>query len=116
MVYYRYTEDENKKNTIQPMYDNSEELFSNIIPRTFKYNDGTSDRTHMGFVAQELKAAIESSGLTTKDCAAYVEYQDSDGTDTCGIRYSEIIALNTHMIQKLQKRIDELEKELEELK
>lgn len=32
------------------------------------------------------------------------------------LRYSEFIALNTQMIQKLMARVDELEKEIKELK
>lgn len=47
-----------------------------------------------------------------------VEVYDDDGNPIYdySLRYSEFIALNTHMIQKLYKRVDELEKEIERIK
>jgi hypothetical protein len=80
-----------------------------LHPVTFKYNNGTSDRFHTGFIAQEVKESVLESGLTTKDFAGYCEWVESDGTETCGLRYSEFIALCVDQIQKLKKRTAELE-------
>ena len=75
----------------------------------------------MGFVAQDVKKATEESGLTTKEFAAYVHFDatEKDGEvipETCGIRYEEITPLNTWEIQKLKKRVSELERRLEEMR
>lgn len=110
--------DLNLKNSITPLKesDKYEQLFDSLKPVTFKYNDGTSGRTHMGFIAQDLKIALEDAGFTTQDIAAYVEDIDSDGNINRGIRYSEFVSLNIHETQKLKKRVSELESQLEELK
>ncbi|MCM1364964.1 MAG: tail fiber domain-containing protein [Faecalibacterium sp.] len=113
------TSDERLKNTIADFTEKHEILFENLQPKTFKYNDGTSDRFHFGFIAQQLKTAIEISGLTTQEVAAYVATEcEYDGKPdyTLSIRYSELVSLNTHMIQKCLKEIAVLKAEISLLK
>ena len=74
---------------------------------------------HTGFKAQDVKNAILKAGLTTKDFAAYCEWEEGEGEDkhiTCGLRYSEFIALCVDQIQKLKIRVSELENILKETK
>lgn len=96
------TSDENLKYDIEPLDIRHEKLFDLLEAKTFKYTFGKSGRSHFGFIAQPFKNAILDSGLTTNDIAAYVEFEDDNGSGetTCAIRYSEIIPLNTHMIKK----------------
>jgi hypothetical protein len=108
--------DRNLKNSIVPLSEKYSEIFDNLKPSTFKYNDGTSGRTHVGLIANELKDAIENAGLTTLDCAAYCAWGDGTGNETCGIRYEELVPLTIYEIQKAKRRIESLEKEIEELK
>lgn len=111
------TSDANLKNTIENLDDNYEQLFYGLKAKTFKYNDGTSDRKHLGFIAQEVKTAIDNSGLTTQDVGAYVaDTNQADGSDLLALRYSEFVALNTHMIQKCLAKISSLEDEIKSLK
>lgn len=104
----------NKKdvNDITDVYDN---LFDLLRPVTFKFKDNESDRTHLGLIANEFEESINQVGLTTKDVAAFCSWKDEDGTKGCGIRYTELIALNIYEIQNLKKRVVELEKQLSEL-
>lgn len=107
--------DENKKNTITSIASQYDVLFDSLSPVTYKYNYGTSGRTHTGFIAQGVLSAIQRANLTTSDFAAYVEwYDDSNDTSTkvCGLRYEEFIALNTWQIQKLKQRVAALEAEV----
>jgi len=113
------TSDERLKNSITDFNSAHEALFENLQPKTFKYNNGTSDRTHFGFIAQQLKDAIDKSGLTTHEVAAYVSEECEAGGKAdyiLSIRYSELVALNTHMIQKCMKKISVLEAEILTLK
>lgn len=111
------TSDANLKNTIENLDDNYEQLFYGLKAKTFKYNDGTSDRKHLGFIAQEVKTAIDNAGLTTQDVGAYVaDTNQADGSDLLALRYSEFVALNTHMIQKCLAKISSLEDEIKLLK
>ena len=99
------------KSNISDLTDEYSVLFDNLRPRTFKWKKGTSDRVHSGFVVQEVVDAISTAGLTTQDFAAVVAFGDpDDATTEWGLRYEEIISLNTWEIQKLKARIAELEK------
>lgn len=107
------TSDINKKNSIEPLIRNYDSLFNNLLPKRFKYNDGTSDRYHLGFIAQEVTEAIYISGLTGQDAALVCEFEEEDDegnkTTTYGLRYEELISLCVDQIQKLKSRIQELE-------
>lgn len=108
--------DANQKHDIVPLSASYEKMYDALVPSAFILNDNTSGRTHIGLTAQNLKEAILNAGLTTKECAAYVEWKSDDGNIGCGIRYGELISLNINEIQKLKKRVAELETELKELK
>ena len=113
--------DRNKKKDIAVMSDAQEQLFNALIPVTYKFNDKDSHRTHYGFVSQDVEDAMANIGLTGEDFAGFCKdsFIDKDGNivDSYGLRYTEFIALNTHMIQKvieenrkLKERVDSLEK------
>ena len=109
------TSDARLKTEIQSFSDMHETLFMNLSPKTYKYIEGTSNRTHFGFIAQEMETAILESGLTTQDVAAFVSIEsDRDGFEgyELSIRYSEIVSLNTYMIQKCLNKIKALEDEI----
>ena len=108
--------DRAKKNTITSLSDNYYKMFDDLKPVSYKYNAGTSDRTHIGFIAQDVKEALDKNNLTTKDFAGYCDWEDGDGSITCGLRYSEFTALCVDQIQKLKARVKDLEAIVEELR
>ena len=101
------TSDGRKKNSIEALPDAYEALLDRIEPVRFKFNDGTSGRYHAGFIAQDVKAALEAVGLTTKDFGGYVDI-NGDGNEL-GLIYSEFIALLLHKIKRQEQRIAALE-------
>ncbi len=108
------TSDRNKKNSIKNLPDTYSKFFDKLQPVIYKYNSNHSDRYHTGFIAQDVKMALEKTGLSSTDFAAYCEWLKKDDTTGCGLRYEEFIALNTSEIQRLKKRITELENKLKE--
>lgn len=106
--------DRNDKNTIQPLTDIHASIFDALQPVSYKFNINNSNRTHFGFIAQDVKAAVEAAGLTTQDFAAYCEWNKDDGAVGCGLRYSEFIALCVDQIQQLKRRVAELEAKIDE--
>ena len=99
------------KNSISTFSDAYSVLFDNLLPRTYKYNHGTSSRTHSGFIVQEVVNAVKTAGLTTQDFAAVCAFGDPEDDETeWGLRYEEIIALNTWEIQKLKAEVKALKK------
>lgn len=116
--------DRNNKKDIDYDIDSMDSFFDNIRPCSYKFKDGTSGRTHYGFIAQDIEDNLTSEGLTGTDFAGFgkdklmkAEYDD-DGhflrevetnTDTYFLRYEEFIALCVSQIQKLKARVTELE-------
>lgn len=103
------TSDRNKKEDIRNLGDAYNDLFDRLEPVSFKFKGGRSGRMHTGLIAQDVRQAIQDAGLSTQDFAAYVEYQDEDANDSCGLRYGEFIGLLIDQVQRLKKRVDELE-------
>lgn len=122
------TSDRNVKTNIEDMSDTQEKLFNELKPVTYKFIDGTSDRTHYGFISQDIEESLGILGLKGTDFAGFckdvrvdedgIEMLDENGKNIYdySLRYAEFIALNTHMIQKLQAEIAELKATIEELK
>lgn len=98
--------DRNAKNSIQNVSDAYGVVFNALRPVLFRYNDGTSGRLHVGFIAQEIDEAREKAGISREDFAAVC----IDKNGRWGVRYEEIIPLNTMEIQKLKARMDALER------
>lgn len=89
--------DFNKKKEIQPIGD-ALSIIMQIKPKSFKMKNGTSNRTHTGFIAQECE------NLFCPNWAAYVK----EGEDI-GLRYEQFIALNTRSIQQINNRLANVE-------
>lgn len=81
-------------------------LFDRLRPCSFLRVNGTSGRRHHGFIAQEVKAALQAEGMSGMDFAGYVEW---DGG--CGLRYEEIISMLVHEVQEIKKRLENAEVE-----
>ena len=111
--------DRNIKHNIEDMPEAYEKLFDDLRPVRFKYDDGTSDRYHTGFIAQEVKAATEAAGLSTQDFAAYYTFErqisETEYVTTAALRYGEFVSLNTWEIQKLKAKIKALEERISAL-
>ena len=104
------TSDRNKKHSISYDIDDYETLWDELQPVKYKYNDGTSNRYHIGFISQDIEDAIEDSGFTSLDFAGFIKSpkEEGEGYDYA-LRYEEFIALNTLKIKKLEARIAALE-------
>ena len=107
------TSDCNLKHDIESLSEQYSVFFDALKPKRFKYNDGTSDRYHIGFIAQEVCDAFTDAGLDSQEVGAYVHFDKTINKDAhLGLRYDEFIALNTLQIQKAQVRIKELEEKI----
>ena len=113
--------DERLKNSFESL-DAYDDVFMDIKPVSFKYNNGTSNRKHFGFGAGQIKESLISHGFTTQDFAGFVQLKDNpDEEGYCGIEdpmaliYTEFTSWNTHMIQKAIKKINEQDTQIKEL-
>lgn len=96
------------KNGISALDDRHSVLFDGLIPRAFKYNDGSSNRTHFGLIVDELGEAMTLAGLDSSECAAYCLEDVNDPHGVGAIRYSELIPLCIREIQLLKQKVKDL--------
>lgn len=123
------TSDRREKYDIEYDMEKYEDFFNTLKPTQYKKTSGQSGRYHVGFVSQDIEDGLAEVGLTDLDFAGFVKsplYKRDENRKKLieegiidyryALRYEEFIALNTHMIQKLMKRVDELEAEVAALK
>lgn len=101
------TSDRRKKHSIEELPDAYVEALDKMTPVRFKYNDGTSDRYHVGFIAQDVEDALTDAGLCGKDFGGFVDL-NGDG-ETLGLAYDEFIGLLLQKMRKMEKKIEALE-------
>lgn len=82
-------------------------LFDRLRPCSFLRTNGTSGRRHHGFIAQEVRAALAAEGMTGKDFAGYVDWEDG-GEYGFGLRYEEMLAMVVYEVQEIKKKQNEI--------
>lgn len=103
--------DERVKNSIEELPDKYSNLFDSLSPKRFKYNDGKSGRYHTGFIAQDVKASMDTAKVDASEFAGLCIAKTDDG-DEWSLRYEEFIAINTREIQKLKAEIKSLKEQI----
>ena len=101
--------DRRLKHDISEDFSKLSEFYKKLTPVSFIYNNDEQEQTHIGFVAQDVKSALSSSGIVPSSFSGYVEFPGPKFDDQCAINYNEFIGLNTYMIQNLMKRVEALE-------
>jgi hypothetical protein len=91
------TSDERQKQQIKPIDDAALRAWAKVEYCQYKFNDavekkGNGARWHFGLIAQRVKEAFESEGLTAFDYGVLC-YDNAEGEDRYGIRYEEAFAL-----------------------
>lgn len=104
------TSDKRKKKFIKNLPGKFTEFFMKLRPVTFKYKNGTSGRSHAGFIAQEVEQAMMDTGITREEFGGLVIQENGQ----YGLRYEEFIAIQTGMIQSLYQKVEELERKVKE--
>lgn len=117
------TSDENLKN-IYEIDDRYIDFFNNLKPINYIYKN-KGHRKHFGFGARQVEDALIKAGLTTEDFAGIlidkdvIISADENGTgkdihydELYSLRYEEFTSLNTLMIQKALKEIQEIKNKI----
>lgn len=106
-------------------------IIRNCIPKSYKFDDGTSNRTHTGLIAQDIEKLLEELEIDTRDFAAFIKspkvnevkeiIKDKEGKDVeiikqvvieneydYALRYEEFISPLIRFVQLQDKDISEL--------
>ena len=130
---YKENSDRKLKDVVENLTDdeNLEDFIMSLEPVMYTLKDSTAKRHHMGFIAQDVAEtskntlgdlSLFSASVVNEDGdegETYETYFDKDINDEnliWSLSYTEFIAPMLAMIQKQNKRIEQLEKELNELK
>ena len=120
-----YPSDRNQKNTIVDS-DLGLDFINRLSPVSYKYNNGTSGRTHYGLISQDVEDVLSDINKTGQDFAGFCKDEPTDPpkhdkdnpvTETrYGLRYTEFIAPMIKAIQEQQEQIEALQSEINTLK
>ena len=106
------TSDRNEKHSIEDLPEKYVSLIDLIKPKRFKLNSGTSDRYHIGYIAQEVEEAMLEVGIDGREFGGFVKNVDAEGNDIYMLRYGEFDAIYLAKIRQLDSRIASLEARL----
>jgi hypothetical protein len=120
------TSDRNQKNSITDLEDVYRQIVLRLKPVKFKYNNGTSDRWHTGFIAQDVEDLLLELGLDSKDFAGFIkspiystmnENGEFDTTSEINgyvysLRYEEFISPTISVVQELKRELDNLKEKV----
>ena len=111
-----FTSDKNSKHDVKELdLKESADFIYSQKPVSYKFNEGTSNRNHHGFIAQDVK---ESMG--DKDWGLYIDQSINNENKkgqvgSIGLRYDEYIADIVATCQYQKQQIDEMKKEIKKL-
>ena len=87
-------------------------FFRALKPCRFLMLQNPSMGYHTGFIAQDVQAAMEEANLSPMDFAGLADARTKSGENVLSLSYGSFAALNTLMIQDLERRIDNLERRI----
>lgn len=102
--------DANLKKDISYDISSYKAAYKELKPASFLYLSQNDNKKHIGFIAQDVEKALNSQGIDINSTGIVSKLDD-----TYSLAYSELIALNTAIIQDLIADIEKLNKKLQEL-
>lgn len=118
------TSDKELKYDWQPFDSRYDEAYMELEPVTFMYKNfkpqDHHDRRHYGFLAQDAERVFNNHNISNEEMGFLHIRQlqkpnDVNNMIEYAIRYEELIALNTHMIQKTIRENEELKSKIARL-
>jgi|GEM_PF-4128488 len=97
------------KNSIKSISENHSKLFDKLKPVTYKLKSDKSEKTRFGLIAQDVEKAIKQAGIDPKTLNLFHDGQTKKGRSTKSLNYTELISMCVNEIQKLKKRVSELD-------
>ena len=104
------TSDRNEKNSIEDLPAKYLDLFDHLRPVRFKFNDGTSDRFHVGFIAQDVEDSMAAVEIDSQEFGGFgKDIHEETGADIYMLRYEEFVGILAAKLQDVDKRLKLLE-------
>lgn len=100
------------KNHIANLADIYDGIFDKLRPVSYYLNEDERHVKHLGFILEEIGEILKEENIDPDIFGAYSPDKEREGGE---LYYNDFIALNTWQIQKLKKRLDEIEERLYEV-
>lgn len=97
------------KHAIEDLDAKYEALFDALRPCRFIYDSDTSGTYQVGYVAQEVRQALENAGLTMREFGALTVDNEDEWNERYHLSKMGMVPLHTMEIQKLKARVAKLE-------
>lgn len=106
--------DRRLKKDIKLIEDKFSNFYDRLKPSTYEFVNEIDKKgqLHFGLIAQEVELALKDSGLT-QDCAV-VQTPNETNSERYYLQYNEFIALNIYEIQKLKRKVSDLENKIKQ--
>lgn len=105
------TSDKRLKNTIVPLDERYVQLLYKLQPVKYKLNQDDTGKIHTGFIAQDVKKAMDECNITSSE---YGLYDDTDQSGYLGLCYDELISVCVLEIQRLREDVKKLQVKIRE--
>ena len=102
--------DANLKKDVSYDISSYKAAYKELKPASFLYLNQDNNKRHIGFIAQDVEEAFNNQGIDINSTGIVSKLNDE-----YSLAYSELIALNTAIIQDLMNDIEKLNKRLQEL-
>ncbi len=125
------TSDYNEKYDIKSIDSSIKNFIMGLNPVSYKFNNGTSGRSHYGLIAQDVEILMEQCGMASTDFAGFVKSPKTkhilddknnivgeeviENEYTYGLRYEEFISPLIKVVQEQENKINNLEDRIKKL-
>ena len=99
------TSDRRQKHDIEDLPEKYITMLDQIPPKRFKLNSGQSGRYHVGFIAQDVEAAMIAAGIDSTEFGGWCKDTDEDGNEIQMLRMEEYLAIIWAKLKQLEGRI-----------
>lgn len=104
------TSDRNAKNSIEDLPVKYLDLFDRLRPVRYKFDDGTSNRFHVGFIAQDVEESMLAAGIDSQEFGGFgKDIHEETGADIYMLRYEEFMGILAAKLQDVDSRVRKLE-------
>lgn len=103
------TSDRRLKHDIEELPGKYITMLDSVKPVRYKMDNGTSDRYHIGYIAQDVEEAMTAAGIDSAEFGGFVRDKDANGEEILMLRYEEFIGILDAKIKQIDKRLTKLE-------
>lgn len=103
------TSDANRKHDIEDLPEKYVTMLGLLTPKRFRLNNGTSGRYHVGYLSQDVKAAMDHAGVDSTEFGGWVRDIDAEGNEIYSLRYAEFGPIYAAKLKQIEGRLARLE-------